>query len=183
MKIVQFTLAILLNLLISISFTTTFSQNLKRYKTPKQDKEDHRVFNVTKNTDLFMINRLTRVGYKPYSNLKQDLFRKKSLHKWSKEEYEDELAKLPQAGYLEIYIQRISIDAANTKWLTVIVNSIEGEELYRKTLESDIAETPIRNNLWWNLKIVPLYFTVKGEFYVYVIDDLYNLRFEYIVKP
>jgi hypothetical protein len=96
--------------------------------------------------------------------------------------------KLAVGGMIYLYITRITIDAANTDNFTVIVkDSTDNNEIFRKQLKSNIAETPSSGDsqYWWNYTSVPISEKIQGKFYIYIIDrlgDENNKRFKFEVK-
>jgi hypothetical protein len=74
---------------------------------------------------------------------------------FSPEEENEELAKIPLGGALEVTLYGITIDAANPKWLTYIIGNSAGEVLERKQGHSFVPSYQSEFR-WWAIDIVKL---------------------------
>jgi hypothetical protein len=79
-------------------------------------------------------------------------------------------------GVLYVRLNRKSIEAGDTKWQLVIVETESGE-LLRHQASSSIANLPaLAGGPWTNLVLVPLPADIPGAFTVHVVDALQERR-------
>lgn len=86
-----------------------------------------------------------------------------------------------KGGLVRLYIERITIGAANTEYFSIIIKDLNEDELYRVELDSDIPSYSSDN--WWNYGYVYVNKKIKAPFYVYVIDRLQDAPFKFEVTP
>src|SRR5688572_29535553 len=89
------------------------AQDMPRHKKPKETK-DPVVFDITKNQG-------TVIGYDTPAELKERLEKDAQLKMYNDQQKAEQLASLPEGGYLRLVVNRLTIESANTKWFTVIV--------------------------------------------------------------
>ena len=85
-------------------------------------------------------------------------------------------------GIINIDIERITIDAANMKMFTIIIKDTAGVELFRKELESSIADVPMGGSDWSNLDIIEIGKKIRPPFDIFVIDKMEDLPFKFRVS-
>jgi hypothetical protein len=119
---------------------------------------------------------VTNVGYKTLEQIKVDLMKKAEKEMWSNEDKQSNIKafeELCQGGFLELYISRTTIEAANSKYFTVILKDTADNEIFRETLKSKIPSVPAGNSHYWtNYDRVKIPTRIEGKFYIYVIDKL-----------
>ena len=165
---------------LAICLTMTIlgcSSTLQQFK-PATTNSDPRISSITNNRDTYGS---TRLEYKSYSELRSELNKKAETQLWAQQEITNQKAILPVGGELIVYIQRITIGAANTKWFTVIVKD-EGTEIVREKGEESVPDyfVLLDETIWWNLMIVDLP-SHSEHFTVYVVDALLNKRHEFSI--
>ena len=130
----------------------------------------------------------TNIGYETFQQVIDKVLKRAIDEMWSEDKKNSTLetyATFMPGGYIHLAISRTTIGAANTEWFTIIVQDSSEKEIYRKTLKSDIADTPSYGNAnWSNSAIVSIQVPLKKPFYVYVIDALgtKNKRFKFLIK-
>lgn len=88
-------------------------------------------------------------------------------------------------GFIILYEKRLTIDAANTEWFTIIIQDTSGKEIYRKQLDKETPEVPSSgSSYWWNVSSISIGDVPTKPFYVYVIDAVHtgNPRFKFMVS-
>lgn len=116
-----------------------------------------------------------------YSKTSIEWESQKEMFEWASKKAEEEMwsdvdksdmnayIKTCKGGSLRLNVRRITIDAANLEWFTVIIKK-NNVEVLRTQLSEDIPETPGSDELWWNLKSVPIKKLLVPPFDVYVIE-------------
>src|SRR5689334_14256077 len=101
-------LFLFLALFISLAASAQVKSERKRYLRPKKDEECPYVLNVTKNTDedAEVSASVTRVAYRPYTELLTVLAELKKMNNWADTTYQRKLQQLPAGGQLEITMLR-----------------------------------------------------------------------------
>jgi hypothetical protein len=88
--------------------------------------------------------------------------------KTKKEEF-DYTQNYEKGGAITLRIGRLSIDAANTEWYTIICKK-GTTEVFRKQLKAKLANVPRSDDLWWNIKITSIPMLIKPPFDVFVVE-------------
>lgn len=125
------------------------------------------------------------IEYKSYEHLYDELLARSSVQMWTDEKLQSEASYLPSGGYLMVHVSGSTIASANTKWWEYIVQTMEGEEIYRQQGRDDIPEytTSQYGTTWWNIDCISPKIDGQGPFRVYVVDMLFNKRSGFIVYP
>ena len=154
----------------------------KVHKTPKQDLDDPQVYNITKNGRGLTSSQFTKIKYKSYNVLLNELYHQKETELWDEQKLQSEIELLPSGGQLTLRIMRTTIESANTSWFSVVVRDINGNELHRERLKSSVAEFTAGVSGWWNIGIVRIPIEIQSGTEIFVIDHLDNKRFEYFLS-
>jgi hypothetical protein len=135
------------------------------------------------------IGGILNVGYTSCSQLLAETEQLAEKQMWTterKEEKKELYEKYASGGIIDLYITRLTIDAANTDMFTIIVkDSTDSNEILRKDLEGEIPMVPSSgSDYWWNYTTVIIPNPTKGKIYIYVIDNLGgdNNKFKFEVK-
>lgn len=147
-----------------------------KHKKPKETK-DSNVFDITKNQGTFL-------EYETPAELHSKFDKEAKLKLYSPEQLAQELEKLPKGGQLVLTFSRLSIDAANSKWFTIIIQDPHGKETFRQELDSKVP-SPFNGGsitYWKNIRVISLSNNIPTGSTVFVIDELGKSRFEYLVK-
>jgi hypothetical protein len=77
-------------------------------------------------------------------------------------------------GLIWLYLERISIGWANTDNFTAIIQDSIGNEVFRQTLKSNVADVPNRERgkTWNNFTTIPIDTPLTKPFTIYIIDGL-----------
>jgi len=124
----------------------------------------------------------TNVSWTPLAGLLEDA--RKDAKKRMQPENElqavlDSYYDVIQGGQIRVDIERSTIGAANWKYFTIVVQDSTGAEVLRKKLESDVPE--YSSGDWWNITLVNLEPYVRPPFNVFVIDELEDAPFNFLV--
>lgn len=88
--------------------------------------------------------------------------------------------EVSQGGQIRIDIERSTIEAANWKFFTVVVQDSTGAEVFRENLDSNIPE--YSSGDWWNITLVNVDPYVRPPFNVFVIDQLEDAPFNFRIE-
>ena len=122
-----------------------------------------------------------------YTSLYQELDEIKELARkemWTKEKLAEMLSKYKTSaagGIMHLEIERITIDAANTKYFNVIVKDSNDTEVYREELESSVPNVPSSSHEWINFTSVVLPKRIQTPFYFYLVDQIDEVTYKYEV--
>ncbi|MEI8138122.1 MAG: hypothetical protein WCH21_12430 [Bacteroidota bacterium] len=119
---------------------------------------------------------VTNVGYETFDKLIAKTTKKADSEMWTPEKKEkmlDLYQRASQGGMVYLYINRLTIGAANLKYFTVIIkDSTDSKEILRQELDDKIPNVPSGNDYWWNYSSIPIPEKIAGKFYIYIIDKL-----------
>lgn len=127
----------------------------------------------------------TSIEYKSYNQLLIELDKKAKNEMWSADKLKIEEGRIPSGGYIIVHISGSTIGSANTKYWKYVVQTMEGEEILRKSGDDDIPEftSSQYGTTWWNIDIVAFSKPMNKPFKVYIIDSLSEKRSGFIVYP
>jgi hypothetical protein len=133
------------------------------------------------------LHAVTNICYKSYDQLLLEVESKSEKEMWTSEQKNEKINlynNFALGGLLQLYITRLTIDAANTEWFTIIIKDSNEKEILRKELEPSIPNTPSMFVDWSNYGFVFLNSKINGSFFVYVIDKLgnENSKFKFEIK-
>lgn len=179
-------------LLVSIITTFSFGQIDDEIMNPswKTGKEKiiygNTIFrHLGENNRSGMLN----VGYEKYSQARAKIEKDADSEMWTPEKKHQVLEsadKFLAGGVIHIYLTRLTIDAANAEWFTLIVkDSTDTNEIYRKELKRKTPNVPSRGtDYWWNNLVAPIPVNTSGKIYIYIIDRLgqENNKFKFEVN-
>jgi hypothetical protein len=123
------------------------------------------------------ISGMTNLGYQTFEQVISEVNQKANDEMWTAEKKNKTIEayqKFSAGGILHLYLTRLTIDAANTKMFTVIVkDSEDNNEIFRKELKSNIANTPTSgSDYWWNYASIHIPEKINGKVFIYIIDRL-----------
>ncbi len=130
----------------------------------------------------------TNVGFQSFDKVRAATIKKAESEMWTPEKKEKTLSlyeRFASGGMIHLYLTRLSIDAANTNMFTLIVkDSTDNKEIFRKDLDSKIANVPNEENYWWNYTSIPIKEKLQNKFYLYIIDKIGgdNNKFKFEIK-
>jgi len=99
-------------------------------------------------------------------------------------EIEKALTVLPKGGAFYIFIERLTIDAANTRWFEYIIEQ-DGKEIYRSKGKPKVPNTPLNTALdrtWWNTDVIALRKKYELPLTLYVIDNINDDRDVFVIS-
>jgi hypothetical protein len=155
----------------------------------KQDSiEDAQIksYSIRKISGKHKYGGTTKIEYKSLSQILSETEKKAKKEMWTSEDLQSKLEaykSLYIGGQIRLDIERTTIGAANTEYFSIIIKDLAENELYRVDLDSDIPETPISNDYWWNISIVGIDKRIRAPFYVYIVDRLQDAPFKFEVSP
>jgi len=122
-----------------------------------------------------------------YSSMYQELAQIKELagkEMWTKEKLAEMLSKYKTSavgGIVNLEIERMTLDAANTEFFNVIIKDSNDTEVYREELESSVPNVPNSSHEWKNFASVVLPKRIKTPFYIYLVDQIGEVTYKYEV--
>ena len=66
---------------------------------------------------------------------------------------------------------------------TIIIKDTSNQEIFRKSLDPSVPETPSGNKYWWNLDVLSIDKKIRPPFNVFVVDKLQDSPFKFSVTP
>lgn len=152
------------------------AQEMPKHKNPKPTKDEN-VLDVTKNHGTF-------ITYQTPAELQTKFDKEAALKMWSAEQKAKEAESIPAGGSLTLTIGRLSIESADTRWFTIVVQDEAGKETFRKELDRSVANATHGGGLtvWNNLALVYLPAPLKTGYRVFVIDAISKKRHEYLIN-
>ncbi len=125
-----------------------------------------------------------KYDYKTYKNVidqKEELLSKGMVEK---SKIDKELKQIPKADLLCVIVRASTIGHANPKYFDFIFTDSKGKVFLRHTGESQVAETPDSNDLWWKTTCMYLPAKYTSKPYKFrVLDTLMNKTTDYAVCP
>lgn len=143
-------------------------------------------FVVIKKEGTHKYGGITKIEYLSIHQLINNIIKQSKKEMWTDQELSKKIGiykKGFKGGLLNLDIERGTIGHANMDYFTLILRDLNEQEIMRHTFDSDIAETPINNDYWWNLGSVNIPNKIQYPFYVYVIDGLTSDKFKFEVRP
>ena len=122
-----------------------------------------------------------KVRYEPPEALADKERNKLEALKVPAAEWDAKLQGLPKGGYLYDVMNRSSIEGANPRWFTFIVEA-DGKEILREKGERKVPNTPGADGQWWSshLMVLPAF---TGKLNLRVVDALTNnSAYDFIVE-
>ena len=171
---------LLITLLLSVIFDISFGQ--KSYKKPRQDPEDPRVYDITKNGPSALNPEYTKIRYTSYDEILNELYQKKDAELWSVDKFDSEMKLLPVGGKLTLLVNRSAMEEANTTSFSVLLRDEDGNELFQKRLDHGIAQFSSGAEGWWNIAVISIPVEIQSGTRVFVIDHSNNKRFRYFLS-
>jgi len=172
-----------------VTIIPAFSQELKRNKKPEQDFLNKRVFHVTKNLTFFSSGVIlyTQLNFKSYKDKVNELEKKRGQGIITDDEFNVKKDALPAGGILQIETKRSSVEASDTKNLTIIIQDKSGKELQRIACESKqgrfVPENSMSAKHYVSNIDVKIPETLNGtEFDVFILDEFVKIKYEFIIK-
>jgi len=124
----------------------------------------------------------TKIEYQSLPQLLDEVRILSLKQMWTKEKLQTTLNTYKntcKGGQVRLYIERITIGAANTDMFSIIIKDTSESELYRVDLDNDIPE--YSSDWWWNYGYAYINKRIKIPFYVYVVDKLEDTPFKFKV--
>ena len=84
-------------------------------------------------------------------------------------------------GVLSLYVAKKTPGAANLDNFMVVVEDMQGNELFRKEMEAAVASSPNRYHLWWNMKMIFIRKKLPESFKILIIDRLMDTHTAFFV--
>lgn len=172
---------LLTTIILCLTVLFAIGQELPKYDKPKQSKESPHVWNVTymKSGRANQIH--TQLVYRSYSDLVAGKMEDSKLQMWSEERLKEEIGYLPKGGLLLFIMRRNNIRHSDPENVVMVVKDSSGADLGRYTFETKMPYK--MEGVWYyNSAGVPVLEEMPKEFTVYLIDNLHNKRFEFLVK-
>lgn len=113
------------------------------------------------------------LGYRTCEQIKAEAVKDSENEMWTPEKLKSKIEAFDNfcsGGILTLYIERLTIETANTNNFTVIIKDSDNIEVLREELKSKVANVPSSNSEWSNSKSILIPKLLKGKFSIYVID-------------
>ncbi|WP_156126353.1 hypothetical protein [Hymenobacter sp. DG25B] len=172
-------------LISTLAASAQVKSERKRYMVPKKDSECPYVLNVTKNTDedAEVSASVTRLVYRPYSELLTEINELKKMNSWADSTYQRKLNSLPAGGQLSVTMYRRGSQNADPAYLSVVAKDKEGKELL------NVPSLPAGEGRFWNRdlyksqRVIPFVKTDSPQSVrVFINDAKLKEDFEYVVN-
>lgn len=157
----------------------------KKYTFPRKDEESPYVLNVTKNTDedAEVDACVTRVGYRPYSELLTEINELKRMNSWADTTYQRRFQQLPAGGQLTVTMYRRGAPNADPAYLSLMAKDKDGKEVL------NVPGLTAGNGRFWNRDLymskrtIPFVKVETPQDITLTINDAKTKQnFEYIIK-
>lgn len=157
----------------------------KKYTFPKKDEESPYVLNVTKNTDedAEVDACVTRVAYRPYSELLTEINELKRMNSWADTTYQRRFTQLPVGGQLTVTMYRRGAANADPAYLSLVAKDKDGKEVL------NVPGLTAGNGRFWNRdlymskRVIPFVKSEAPQDITLTINDAKTKQnFEYIIK-
>ena len=157
----------------------------KKYTFPKKDEESPYVLNVTKNTDedAEVDACVTRVAYRPYSELLTEINELKRMNSWADTTYQRRFQQLPAGGQLTVTMYRRGAANADPAYLSLVAKDKDGKEVL------NVPGMTAGNGRFWNRdlymskRVIPFVKVETPQDITLTINDAKTKQnFEYIIK-
>jgi hypothetical protein len=123
-----------------------------------------------------------KLEYNDYQWFVLDLKSKAKTELLPDEVLKKQIAVLPQGGAITVYLERSTIEAANSKYCLIIVSDLNGTEIFRSSGRDKIADVPISaGGPWRNLSVAFLPKPIEDGINVRVVDTLFNTYAEFSI--
>ena len=157
----------------------------KKYMVAKKDEECPYVLNVTKNTDedAEVDACVTRVAYRPYSDLLADIDVQRKMNSWADTTYQRRFSQLPAGGQLTVTMYRRGGANADPAYLSLVAKDKDGKEVL------NVPGLTAGNGRFWNRdlymskRVIPFVKSEAPQDITLTINDAKTKQnFEYIIK-
>lgn len=149
---------------------------------PKSPLSDEKYFRYISNVGL---------KYTASAILLKEIKEKSDKLLWDNKKYKEELIKHFQfykGGTFELTTSNIMIDLANPKHYTIIIKTLNEDEIYRKDFISNVPKDSIRvdsSTVWkgFSIDLVDKEIDYKTGFYVYIINNETSEKYKFKFSP
>ncbi|MBD2716095.1 hypothetical protein KBK19_13720 [Microvirga sp. STR05] len=157
----------------------------KKYMVAKKDEECPYVLNVTKNTDedAEVDACVTRVAYRPYSDLLADIDVQRKMNSWADTTYQRRFSQLPPGGQLTVTMYRRGGANADPAYLSVSAKDKTGKEVFSLPALEGGQGRFWNRDLYVSKRTIPFVKTDTPQDLSLFINDIKTKQtFEYVVK-
>lgn len=164
---------------------STEIKKLIKFKEDSIEISKIKSYVITKISGRHKYSGKTMVSYQNFIQLTKETLSEGEKEMWSKTKIKEELSdiKSKPGGQIRLDVTRITIDAADLEYFTIIVKDKNEKELFRKELDSSIPYPERSSDDWWNIGIISLDKIIKSGFYIYVVDELVDEVHKFEVTP
>lgn len=128
---------------------------------------------------------VTNVGYLEFDDVLKDLQKAWNKHEISlpvQQYLEDSLRNVSGGGFIYVYIERPTQDAANLRYFfTVVRDQTDKKKFFEFNFPRETPKLVAGKGNWWNYYVIPMETIPKYPFYIYVndrqSDDLSDFKF------
>lgn len=128
--------------------------------------------------------RVTNIAFHTLSDLKAETKQRAEAEMWTADSVKqmNRMYDLTSpGGELIVCIERLSIEAANGKFFSCIIQDTLGHELARKKLPEKIPESPVTDGYrWWEFGILHFAKPLGNHLFIYIIDGFESKRYKFL---
>lgn len=117
----------------------------------------------------------TNIGFEPLDAILKRIDKRAKDEMWTEEKRAQFIKTFKDSasfGQVVAYVNRTTYIAANADNFTIILQDSTGKELFRKTLEPQLAKVPVIGPMWWNILEIPINVPTGRRFSVYLVDAI-----------
>jgi hypothetical protein len=159
-------------LLSGIGSSLAQTKDVLKAKWPVGTTQESHGFTLLRETGDNAAKQITNISYMPLPLLIEEAKTTAETEKWTAEELATRMNKLQgqgSGGRVQVYISRLTIEAANASNFMLLVENEQGKELYREEFDS---ETALQSGGKSNLFEAYIPIEIGSVFYVSLIDEL-----------
>jgi hypothetical protein len=125
------------------------------------------------------------IEYKSHKQLLVELNSKAKNEMWSADKLNKKEHEVSPGGHVIVSVSGPTIGSANTKYWMYVVQTMDGQEILRKSGVDDIPDFTYSKygTTWWNIDVISIDKPMNSPFKVFVIDSLSEKRSGFIVYP
>jgi len=171
-------LIVFLSVFSSICFGQSIEASMKLFEPEwlpgvEQDIESHTILKKEGHTGNYGWTNIR------YITMEQELAQTEQSAKeelWTAEykaKHIKTIKSLSSGGQLIFVVGRLTQEAADLNWFTLILKDADGKEVFRKKMKPKTARMPSRGkNYWTNISSTSIPKPIATPFYVYIIDEM-----------
>jgi hypothetical protein len=119
----------------------------------------------------------TNISFSSKKDMIDNLKSKSEKEMWVNGELEKRISDMNFVsinGSITLYVGRLTLESADTKFFTLIIKSKEGVEIFRNEFKTEMPEPPEGDEIWWNNSAQVLHHIqpISYPIDIFIIDKL-----------